>query len=142
MNKESFIAFMEAEEYKFLGKPDVSNMMSPDPDFDWKQHARQNEFQRGASIICVTDEDIHKMKGHEFNMWFKERSKYYHFYDEWKKKFKGSEFLIPVVEEEIATRLRMETFDFGAKLMGLKEGAYNIDELIEEYRQKANPEGL
>lgn len=137
MEKEVFISLMENEEYKFLGKPDVSNGASDDPNFNWKKRASQNEFKRGICMIFATDEEIADIKESEFNDWYKEHSKYYHFNKDWKKKFKGSEFLIPVVEEEIGIRLRMQDGDFHGKLRGIKEGTYDMDEVIAEYKSKA-----
>ena len=140
MKKEVFIAYMKDEEYKFLGKPDTSNQASDDPNFNWEKHASQNQFQRSHSIISATDQEIENLMEVEFKDWFEEKSKFYHFYNDWKKKFKGSEFLIPVVEKEIIIRLRMLYGDFAAKLFGIKEGDYDIDKVIAQYQSKAEPE--
>lgn len=128
---------MKVEEYEFLGKPDVSNEVADSPNFNWKRRASQNEFKRGICMIFATDEEIANIEDGKFIDWYKEHSKYYHFNNDWKKKFKGSEFLIPVVDKEIETRIRMETADFVTRLYTIKDGVCDIDLAIEEYNKKA-----
>ena len=131
---------MENEEYEFLGKPDISNMMSSDPNHDWEKHASRNEFKRGACMIFATDEQIEGMTEEEFPDWYKEKSNFYHFYDDWKKKFKGSEFLIHVVEKEMKIRKRMLIADFVIQLSMIKDKSRDIYAVIAEYKASAETE--
>lgn len=135
MNKETFITLMGEKEYRFGGKPDTSRMKTDDPDFDWKSYADTNQFVRGHCIIHATDKDIDDLSEENFEEWYEEHSKVYHFPNDWKKKFKGSEFLIPVVEKEFETRKSMLTGDFIIDLKMIDEGRYTLKEVIHKMEE-------
>lgn len=108
MNKEKFNILMLNENWEYQGKPDISNSASDDPDFNWENYSEQNQYIRGNCFISITDEEIEKLSENNFDSWFKEKSQYYYFKDDWKKAFKGSEFLIPIVEKELENRKRFQ----------------------------------
>ena len=132
---ETFNALMEEEEWKYKGKPDTRSMMSPDPDFNWKKHSEQNQYQRGICIIGATDEEIEAIDEDKFPEWFEEHRMGYHFYEDWKKKFKGSEFLIPVVERELDMRKLFTYQEVEGRLLMVKHGNQTIDEVISHFSE-------
>jgi hypothetical protein len=78
---------------------------------------------------------IEALKEDDFDKFFTELTTVFHFWDDWKADFKGSEFLIPTVEKEMETRKRFLNMQFFNKLSGMKEGFYTLDGLIEEYKK-------
>lgn len=132
MNKETFNSMMLENGWEFIGKPDVSTEMSTDPNTNWEERAKQNQYKRSMFIIYATDEDIEKLDMTTFYEWFKEMSRGFWFPNDWRKAFKGSEFLEPVVEKEIRMSKHMTLNDLLADLHYVKEGRKSIDEVIEK----------
>jgi len=113
MNKIEFIARINQTKWRFEeneGKGEFL-MNSPDPKADYKKmaedYATQHSILRGynpASVIYVTDKEIEAFTNDSFDTWFTEKRLNYRFKDDWEDAFKGSEFLIPVVKEELSNR--------------------------------------
>lgn len=137
MNKNTFIQKLSERNWEFLGKPDVTKMASTDPNENWELVARRNELCRSGCLSWITDEEIEAIPEDGFELWFENNlaDKYY-FKGDWKHKFKGSEFLIPVVEKELKQNERyFVSSKVFPKLFDLKEGKCTADDLINEVKK-------
>lgn len=134
MNKEVFILKMQKEGWEFLGKPDVGSEESSAP-IDWKNRAQQNQFKRGMCLTFATDQEIDDLAEEQFDIWFDDHAGVYYFKNDWKKKFKGSEFLIPVVEKEIELREKFAREDILIRLQMIRDSDKSLNELIDYIEQ-------
>ena len=132
MNRETFDILMLDEGWKCIGKPDVANEMSCDQNVDWESRAKQIQYQRGMCLIFTTDEEIEQFNDESFIKWFIKKSSGYYFRDDWKKAFKGSEFLIPVVEKELEQRKKSNMDDALRNLFMIQRGNLTIDTAIDD----------
>lgn len=97
-----------------------------------------NRFERGSFSVFVSDEEIGYLDEKGFDSFFSGLTKGFHFYEDWKKAFKGSEFLIPVVEQELDKRKSLLIQQFTSKLYGIKDSYYTVDEVMEQYTEILN----
>jgi hypothetical protein len=141
VNKETFIAKMKQKGWDFE-VPDYSNTISPKESIVVGK-TPDNGFWKGSYGVFVRNEDIEMLLEGNFEAFFEKLTGAFHFWDDWKESFKGSEFLIPVVEKELKIREHFAEQKLYNRLVGLKEGMYDLDESIAilkqsltEYREK------
>lgn len=104
MNKETFISLMQTRDWTYEGRPQTENTefhSSSSKSLDLAQDDGVSQFRRSNSIIFIKDCEIFDLIESEFYNFFFNRTSIFHFKDDWMKEFKGSEFLIPVVDNEL-----------------------------------------
>jgi hypothetical protein len=137
MNKETFIALMKNEGWEFK-VDDYENAMSPvgSPRINMDGN---NGFWRGAFPsfgTFIKDEDIEKLDEKDFDAFFRKQTKSFWFPDDWKKHFKGSEFLISIVEKEIIEREAMRYGSVYGDLKSVQAGFKTLDDSISYYEEQ------
>lgn len=136
MNKESFICKMKEEGWEFEDTTNKQSMvLTSDAANLGPIKYPPNEFKRGNFLVYVEDTSIENCTDEGFDDYFKELTKGYHFYDDWKKAFIGSEFLIPVVEKELKEREYMMISRHYSNLKMVQNGHMSLEEAIGWYDQ-------
>lgn len=129
MHIEAFVVRMKNEGWELLEPVDTSRgmVLRSEPQVEYKKF--DYSFQRGCFIVNVYDRDVVPLADDDFDAYLKRITTGFHFFDDWKKAFVGSEFLIPVVEEELNQRLIMNLHSFSTKLFSVAQGLCTLEDV-------------
>lgn len=136
MNLETFNALMKKEGWELEAESTAEYYKHGMSDQPMDFSVPSKPYIKGNVIIHIADKDICELVESNFDEFLSKHLVGFHFFDDWKKKFVGSEFLIPIVEKELLVREQLLVSRFHSRLFGIKEGFFNLEESIQHYNER------